>query len=207
MILTTEQALRFYRLWIPLLDYVNQKHRVDQSLYGMTSPKGLPIASIKKIRDKLWSDRQLIDSYVQHNPNHLSDADLAILMGWKNAIVDSFTVLRHLKSGSIFIPMSVMDAAYIVSGIYSPWDEMLRGAPLPQVIDAVLIPFENKIICDSVIVPYRVRLVGQMRSSMNEHYRVLKASGRVFKTVPDKGWVGLTISVVDVMEALSEVVG
>ena len=187
MILTAEQALRFYRLWIPLLDYVNQKYRINQSLYGMTSPEGLPIASIKKIRDKLWSDRQLIDSYVQRNPNHLSDADLAILMGWKNAIADSFTVLRHLKSGSIFIPMSVMDAAYIVSGIYSPWDEMLRDAPLPQVIDAVLIPFENKIICDSVIVPYRVRLVGQMRSSMNNHYRVLKASGCVFKTIPDKG--------------------
>lgn len=127
------------------------------------------------------------NSYVQHNPNHLSDADLAILMGWKNAIANSFIVLRHLKSGSIFIPTSATDAAYIVSGIYSPWDEMLRGAPLPQVIDAVLIPFENKIICDSVIAPYRVRLVGQMRSSMNDHYRVLKASGRVFKTFPDKG--------------------
>lgn len=187
MILTPEQALHFYQIWIPLLDYVNQKHRVDQSLIGMTSPEGLPIVSIKKIRDKLWSNRQLIDSYVQHNPNHLSDADLAILMGWKNAIADSFIVLCHLKSGSIFIPTSATDAAYIVSGIYSPWDEMLRGAPLPQVIDAVLIPFENKIICDSVIAPYRVRLVGQMRSSMNDHYRVLKASGRVFKTFPDKG--------------------
>lgn len=186
MTLTPEQALHFYQIWIPLLDYVNQKHRVDQSLIGMTSPEGLPIVSIKKIRDKLWSNRQLIDSYVQHNPNHLSDADLSILMGWKNAIADSFIVLRHLKSGSIFIPMSFTDAAYIVSGIYSPWDEMLRGAPLPQVIDAVLVPFENKIICDSVIAPYRVRLVGQMRSSMNDHYRALKASGRVFKTLPDK---------------------
>lgn len=186
MILTAEQALRFYRLWIPLLDYVNQEYRIDQSLYGMTSPEGLPIVSIKKIRDKLWSDRQLIDSYVQHNPHRLPDADLTILMSWKNAIADSFIVLRHLKSGSIFIPISTTDAAYIVSGIYSPWDEMLRGAPLPQVIDAVLIPFEKKIICDSVIAPYRVRLVGQMRSSMNDHYRALKASGRVFKTLPDK---------------------
>ena len=120
MILTAEQALRFYQLWIPLLDYVNQKHRVDQSLYGMTSPEGLPIASIKRIRDKLWSNKQIIDSYVQRNPNHLSDADLAILMGWKNAIADSFIGLRHLKSGSIFIPISTTDAAYIVSGIYSP---------------------------------------------------------------------------------------
>ena len=83
--------------------------------------------------------------------------------------------------------MSFTDAAYTVSGIYSPWDEMLRSAPLPQVIDAVLIPFEKKIICDSVIVPYRVRLVGQMRNSMNDHHRALKASGRVFKTFPDKG--------------------
>lgn len=40
MILTPEQALHFYQIWIPLLDYVNQKHRVDQSLIGMTSPEG-----------------------------------------------------------------------------------------------------------------------------------------------------------------------
>ena len=103
-------------------------------------------AKVKSTQNTAITANHAIDSYVQRNPNHLSDADLAILTGWKNAIADSFTVLRHLKSGSIFIPMSVMDAAYIVSGIYSPWDEMLRGAPLPQVIDAVLIPFENNTI-------------------------------------------------------------
>lgn len=118
MTLTPEQALHFYQIWIPLLEYVNQKHRVDQSLFGMTSPEGLPIVSIKKIRDKLWSDRQLIDSYVQHNPNRLPDADLAILMSWKNAIADSFIVLRHLKSGSIFIPISTTDAAYCIRHLF-----------------------------------------------------------------------------------------
>ncbi len=40
MTLTPEQALHFYQIWIPLLDYANQKHRVDQSLFGMTSPEG-----------------------------------------------------------------------------------------------------------------------------------------------------------------------
>lgn len=78
--------------------------------------------------------------------------------------------LLSIRPQRILITVRLPPRKSDISGIYSPWDEMLRGAPLPQVIDAVLIPFENKIICDSVIVPYRVRLVGQMRSSMNEHY-------------------------------------
>lgn len=37
MILTNDEAIYYYKLWIPLLDYVNQTKRLIPSLYGMTS--------------------------------------------------------------------------------------------------------------------------------------------------------------------------
>lgn len=43
-------------------------------------------------------------------------------------------------------------------------------------------------ICDSVIALYKVWLVDQMRNSMNDRNNVPKASGRVFKAVPDEGY-------------------
>lgn len=41
MVLTEEQAKLFYDLWIPLLDFVNQKYKLCKDFYGMDSPKGL----------------------------------------------------------------------------------------------------------------------------------------------------------------------
>lgn len=182
MVLEAAQACRFYSFWIPLLDFVNQKYRIDRKLYGMNSPEGLSIASIHKIREKLWENRTLIDIYVQMNPRQLSDSDLKVISSWKNAVEDTFMILRHLKSGSIFIPSHREDAAYIVCGIYSTWEEMLRGAPLPQAIKTVLIPFEGKIICDSLISNYNVRFGANIKRSLNEHYRQLKAAGLVYKS-------------------------
>lgn len=183
MILRSEQAEYFYRLWIPLLDFVNRNRKIDKNLYGMTSPKGLPIETVRKFRDALWEDRKLLDEYARQNPNHLSATDLEIVAGWKNAVCDSFAVLRHLKSGSIFLPMHRSDKAYIVCGIYSTWEEMFRGVPLPQVIDTVLLPFGDRIIYDSIIVSPHVRLGGNIKRSLEDQYRNIKAAGGVYKSL------------------------
>ncbi len=64
MILTNEEAEQFYDLWIPLLDFVNQKYKLIKELYGMTSPKGLPLKSVVLISSKLWEDKEVIDDFV-----------------------------------------------------------------------------------------------------------------------------------------------
>ena len=51
MILEAGQAQHFYSLWISLLDFVNHEYRIDSQLYGMRSPKGLPVESILRIRE------------------------------------------------------------------------------------------------------------------------------------------------------------
>lgn len=51
MILSDEEAKTYYDLWIPLLDYVNQKHGLVKELYGMESPKGLPLKYVRQITE------------------------------------------------------------------------------------------------------------------------------------------------------------
>lgn len=60
MILKDEDAKKFYDLWIPLLDFVNKKYKLIKKLYGMTSPKGLPLRSVAVISAKLWNDKKVI---------------------------------------------------------------------------------------------------------------------------------------------------
>lgn len=183
MILTHDQSQHFYSLWIPLLDFVNKRYQINENIYGMTSPQGLPLPVIHEIREALWENRELIDEYVQQNPLHLLPDDLSIISSWKSAVSDVFIVLRHLKSGSIFIPSTQNDTAYIVCGLFSSWEEMLQGAPLPTAVKTVLIPYGDKIIYDSLIVANRVLFGGNMKRSFNDHYRELKANGRVYKSL------------------------
>ena len=64
MVLTKEQAKLFYDLWIPLLDFVNRKYKLRKDLYGMDSPKGLPLDVVRIISEKLWEDTAVIDEYI-----------------------------------------------------------------------------------------------------------------------------------------------
>ncbi len=183
MILLREQARLFYRIWIPLLDFVNQKKEIDKSLFGMTSPEGLPISSLKPIRDALWGDRELLDEYIELKHGQLTNEEQSVIAGWKNAICDSFVVLRHLKSGSIVLPIHNTSAAYIVRGIYSSWDEVLMGAALPTLVTTTLIPFAGVIICDSIMIAHHMQLVGNEKRSMEELYRRIKTAGGVQKSL------------------------
>ena len=56
--------MKFYDLWIALLDFVNQKYTLIEELYGMTSPMGLPLKSVGLISSKLWEDKEIIDEFV-----------------------------------------------------------------------------------------------------------------------------------------------
>ena len=181
MIISEEQARLFFRLWISLLDFVNKKAKINKNLYGMCSPKGLPRKPLSSIREHLWLNRILIDEFVELNPEKLSHNELDIIAGWKKAVFDSFVVLRHLKSGSIFLPTSQDDKAFIVRGIQSTWNEMLQGSPLPIIVETALLPFCGLIISDGLVVTKNIVLVGGAKKDANQHYRKIKETGGVLK--------------------------
>ena len=93
-ILTDEQAKHFYELWIPLLDFVNRKYRLEKALYGMTSSRGLPTDSIAKITDKLWKDVTVIDEYLESDSCKLPEPDRQIVRSWKKAKRGDYIVDR-----------------------------------------------------------------------------------------------------------------
>ena len=131
----------------------------------------------------MWESRELLDKYIKLNHEKLSEEERSIIAGWKHAICDTFVVLRHLKSGSILLPIHNSSVAYIARGIYSSWDEMLRGAALPQLVTTTLIPFDGAIICDSIIMSHRMQLVGNEKRSVEESYKRIKVSGGVRKSL------------------------
>lgn len=178
MVLTDKEAKQFYDLWIPLLDFVNHKYKLIKELYGMTSPKGLPLQSVTLISSKLWEDKDIIDEFVLSDFKKMDEEETEIVSSWKKAIHGKFIVDRHLRKGSVLISID-NNEVYVVKGIYSSWREILEGFSMPQIVVATLIPFRDAIIHDGIVVPYGVCLGRNMSEQSKQIYRTAKTNGNL----------------------------
>ena len=183
MVLSDEQARLFYDLWIPLLDHVNQKYGLVKELYGMNSPKGLPLESVKKITKKLWENISVIDEYLNLQSKKMTTEQVSIIEGWKKVVHGRFIVERHLKFGSVLVFCDGNDEVYIVRGIYSSWRELLDGFPMPQIVQTSLIAFDNVIIHDGIVQPYGICLGKNMADEARQIYLKAKENDCLHKII------------------------
>ena len=151
MRLEQSDAEVFFRLWFPLLDFVNSKYHVCPETEKIDQTTGVDACDAKAIADYLWSHPGVIEEYLE--VSKLPDEYAQVVAGWKRCKPGRYILERHLKKGSAFI--SAEDGTvYMVKGLFSTWAEMLGEAPV--LLDAVLIPFRGSIISDGLVVPYRI---------------------------------------------------
>src|SRR5437763_1211621 len=94
MTLAPEETARFYRVWWPLLGYVNAHAHVRTDL-----PPGPPEGSVKPadvlpVRDALWEEDSLRERFIAENPAGLSPEDLALVASWSHRIAGRFYIYR-----------------------------------------------------------------------------------------------------------------
>lgn len=154
MVIKKEQGDLFYRLWLPLLSYANYKYRIVKDFAADAPSKGISPEKASKVANRIWDDVSIIDEYLEICSADMSEEEIDIVAGWKNAVRGTFVVDRHLNKGSILV--SADKKVYLVKGIYSNWREMLGKLPMPQMVDATLIPFQGEIIHDGLVHPYGV---------------------------------------------------
>jgi hypothetical protein len=178
MYLSAEEAKHFFKLWLGLLSYVNQKYRVEPEIPEMKSPKGLDIQKIGNIRNKLWEEESVgknsvIDEYIKSNKT-LIECEIRAINDWKNRISNEFIIVRHQKNGSVFMNTDKPMNLYCVIGISNPISEIIPQDFLPIYTKATLIPFEGKIIYDSVLQPSNIVIGNNMSWEIREECREIK---------------------------------
>lgn len=181
MTLSTEDAALFYKLWLPLLDYVNRKYKVNKKLRRMAEAKSLDPEEVKKVADRLWDNVEVIDDYLSEQ-TEMPEEHKKIISGWKRCVRGRFIMERHLKKGTIFISME-NEEVYQVSGIVSSWEEMFCGAPLPIILEAAMIPFQDVIISDGLVMPYNIIIGRTMAGELKDVYLNAKKAGKIHRTL------------------------
>ena len=185
MTLSREDGQLYYKLWLPMLDFVNRKYRINRKLKSIATAKELDPAEVKKIANKLWSDVTIIDDYLNENPD-LPDDHKEIIRSWKRRIQGKFMMERHLQKGTIFISLED-EEVYQVSGIISSWEEMFFGAPMPLMLEATFMPFRDVIISDGLVMPYNILVGGGMKRMFKDVYMTAKKSGRIQQSLEENG--------------------
>jgi len=181
MTLSQEDGQLYYKLWLPLLDFVNKKYRINNKMRSIATAKNLNPIDVKEVANKLWSDVTIIDDYLNEKAD-LTDDHREIIRSWKRRIQGKFMMERHLKKGTIFISLE-NEEVYQVSGIISSWEEMFFGAPMPLILEATFMPFRNVIISDGLIMPYNILVGGGMKRMFKDVYMAAKKSGRIHRSL------------------------
>lgn len=152
----------------------------------MDSPKGLPSDVVRIISRKLWEDTSVIDEYILKNEQDMSEEQISIVRGWKRVIHGKFVVERHLKNGSILVSCDEDGSVYRVRGIYSSWRELMGTLPMPQIVETSLIPFQNVIIHDGIVMPYGICLGKNMADQARDMYLAAKERKKIIECIQER---------------------
>src|SRR5262245_40878780 len=98
MLLTPQDVELFFKLHRALMFFVNQRLKAVPD--DISSPDTFAALSPEvrlKVRDAFLGHTDLIQQFVDENPAHLSDDELAIVRSWRHLIASKFYIFRELK--------------------------------------------------------------------------------------------------------------
>jgi len=183
MYLSEDEAQIFYKLWLSLLDYTNNKYKLNPQLKKLVSAKSINPQDLIPIKNKLWEDKNLIDEYLNMYCDLHSDDEIEIIKGFKRNIPGTYIIFKHLKKYTVFMSTQDDIKSYGVIGISNPIDLLFSSSMLPVYVDAVLLPFRGKIIYDSLIIPYNISLGSGIKKGLNQDYRESKEKYGTITTI------------------------
>jgi hypothetical protein len=179
--LSTKDAALFFKLMWRLQFYVNQQRQILPDVESVEDFADLPSTERAEVRNVLWENPELIDAYVAENPHGLPAEELGIIRKWKRFVSGTFQIFRYLKKHTIFIGED--SKVYGVLALYDSLEEMLYGRRPPIMVQAVLLPFEGKIVYDGTLNSYNIFFGRGIRSSLNEEYMAAKQNDRIITTL------------------------
>lgn len=171
--LSEKEADDFYRIYFALLEYVNQKYKVVKGL-RILGGYSLNPEDIDKVITILWGNKnKIIKEYVKKNPFNLSEKDMGVTKGFIRGIKGMFIIYDFEKDYTL---MSDEDYTYMVKGLRSNIDEIIDNDSLPIAVEAVLLPFGDKIVIDGIIksMPSNIDIPISVIENMDNQHKVYR---------------------------------
>jgi hypothetical protein len=185
MNLATEDAQLFFKLFFALLAYANRQLKISPKVSAPTDISKAGGDALKKIRDALYADSELLVRFNAENPEHFTSEELDIVLNWKYRVSGEFYLMRYLKKYAVFMPAKKSDHLYGVLGLYDPIELVVPDQPLPILLKTTLLPFKGQIIYDGLVEPYTILFGKGIRTDLEAIFRRLKAKEGIVQQLID----------------------
>lgn len=169
MHLEPSQRDRFYGVWWSLLGYVNERLDAVPG-WEAPSPGQRPPTGAIQVRDALWKSPHLLVEFVERNPAGLAAPDLQLAASWERRVQDSFVILQQRKRYAVFLGGG---HAYGVLGLTDPIAD-IAPMRLPVFAEAVLLPYDDRIIYDGVLKAFALLIGPGMRRGFLEEFQEIQ---------------------------------
>jgi len=177
-----QDADLFYTLMWPLQFFVHQRLHILPDVDTLPAYIACPSDHKLQVCQALYEHVDLIDAFLQENPQHFSEETLALIATWKHYQAGDFYIERLLKTHAIFIASD--DKVYAVLALHDAFQEMFHHRQLPVFVKAVLLPFKGKIIYDGLLQGYNLFFGRGISSDLKETYLAAKQQGRIIDSLP-----------------------
>ena len=184
MLLEPQDVELFFRLHRTLMFFVNQRLKVIPDKLATPEEFAAQSPGVRlKVRDALNANLDLIQSFVDENPAHLSDDKLDIVRSWRHLVAGMFYVFRELKKYTVFLTTTDPAIAYGVLALSQPFEDLI-GPHLPVLTQTVLLPFKGVIVYDGLMSSYNISFGPGIRRGLNESFKQAKEHHGIVTSLP-----------------------
>ena len=180
MKLSEQDSKHYFQLMWALQFYANDKRKIHTDIKSIDEYANAAIEQKALVRNAVFEDVEIIDAFVQENPQNFSVEDLMIIQKWKEFIKGQFFIERILKKYAVFIQD---DDVYAVLGISEDLDVLACSSRLPLYVNAILLPFKGEIIYDGFLGLVNIYFGGGIKHRLRETYMRAKQNQRVIESL------------------------
>ncbi len=167
--------------------------QTDDSFPTLSTIEQIPILSPEDrwdLENEIVTNPRVLKQFLEQNPYDMSEEDMGFIETWRHAIYGEFFLYKLLKNYAVFVHTE-SGKAYGVLALNDPFDYMVQQ--IPAYINAVLLPYKDKITYTGTLSSYRLFFGGGIKKSIKEMYDTAKAQYGIITSLPHEEEDAMTL--------------
>ena len=163
-----KESKLFYKLYFALLEFTNQKYKINPN-YKIYKQHGINPQEITDVIDMFWKNKDLIIlEFCMTNPYKFTKEEIKLLDGFKKGIHDSFVLVQYERDYTLLMKNGKI---YMVKGLNDNMDNIITYDKLPCFVETSLIEFNGNIVYDGIISSFPVKFGMNFIKTVEKEYK------------------------------------
>ena len=165
--LSKQDAKLFYKIYFALLEFTNNKYKINQKL-KIYNKLGLNPYDLKDIIEKFWENKDaIISEFCLANPYKFNKEELNVVSEFKKGFRDIVIIAKYELE---YTAVMNKDKTFMIKGINDNIDNIVSYQDLPQPVITSIIPFKNVLIYDGLLMQLGIKMGNGFEKTIEEEY-------------------------------------